>query len=187
MVTRAWHIVAAIALVGAVDLARSLVPTPAPVVGPGAAAALDPLDVAGATVLVEDADGARACVLRQGRHRCGAKGWQYVGPRELKVGGARAECVWAHPLDGATIVVRYPQVSSSAGSPRSLAFGIADRVSRKGGPVDVDVTFAGETIHHVHPRRAGWSRVTLPEGAGPLTLAISAEKVGQRHLCYRFE
>ena len=188
MVTRVRLIVAAVVLVGVVDLARALAPGEAPIAKLEAMEdAGDAADIARARVSVTDAAGERACVLRGGRHSCGAKGWQYVGDKEMKIAGKRERCVWAHPIAGATTSIHYPSVVSSEGAPRAIAFGLADKVSRKGGPVDVDVTFGGETTRHVHPARRGWTRFSLGEGSGPLTLAISAEKTGQRHFCFRIE
>lgn len=184
--TKAW-VVGLVALAG-VDVARSAWPTRPPEMTPDAFAALrDPLDPMAALVTVTDADGERACARREDRHQCGPKGWQYVGRKKMKVAGKRKTCIWAHPLDGATTRVTYPSVRSTKDAPLTLRFGLADRVSRKGGPVEVEVAFAGETTTHTHAPHRGWSRVALGEGSGPLRIAISADEVGQRHFCFRFD
>ncbi len=184
--TQMW--VAGIVVLAGVDMARAALPSRPPEVSSDAfAALLDPLDPMAARVTVTDADGERACARREDRHQCGPKGWQYVGSKTMKVAGKREACVWAHPLGGTMTQVTYPSVRSTKREPLEVRFGLADRVSRKGGPVDVEVVFSGKTTSHTHTPHRGWSRVALGEGSGPLSIRISAEKVGQRHFCFRID
>ncbi|MFU8806891.1 MAG: hypothetical protein ACNA8W_23995, partial [Bradymonadaceae bacterium] len=78
--------------------------------------------IASARVVLRDEDGAiTPCApYRNGRFQCGEARWRYVGPRTVRIGGKDEDCIWAHPIDKATIVITYPMTPVTTSDGRRL-------------------------------------------------------------------
>lgn len=118
---------------------------------------------------------------------CDAPGWAGVEYRRPKVGGDRERCIWAHPLKGRTIAVDFGPIAPPDRGPYRLRTGLRDRIASGGGPVDVDVRFGSEELEFQHKSEKGWRVRDLPEidEPAPLRVEVSADRVGQRHFCFR--
>jgi hypothetical protein len=60
----------------------------------------------------EPRSAARSCAPDGEKLACGPSPWQWVGPTQMEVGGARRSCIWAHPRAGHVLSLL---VSSAAG------------------------------------------------------------------------
>lgn len=118
---------------------------------------------------------------------CDDPGWAGVEYRRPKIGGDRERCIWAHPLKGRTIAVDFGPIAPLKNGPYRLRTGLRDRIASGGGPVDVAVRFGSEEIDFQHKSEKGWRVRELPEieEPTPLRIEVSADRVGQRHFCFR--
>lgn len=66
-------------------------------------------------VYLKSEEDKRECVKEKGIYRCGEMGWQYVGLADVDVNGQKAECIWAHPIGGKTIVIESEIIPKIAG------------------------------------------------------------------------
>jgi hypothetical protein len=121
--------------------------------------------------------------------------WLHAAPRVLRIGGADAECVWAHPTAGGSVILAIPgQPAAPPGRALVLrvAAGLTDDAVRgtpDGAPVSVALTQRGRSLAHLAvPNRVGWVRaeVDLEAGAGA-ELVVTAPRDGRRHHCVRAE
>lgn len=145
-----------------------------------------------ATVEVEDRAGrTRRCPREpDGAHQCGDAGWTRIGTRQLTVDGQREECIWAHPIDGKTLRIHYPDLTVPVGD-EGLEFRTALRDAAVGIGTDVDfeIHVGDDTTSHRHIDRIGWQSTPLPavDKPRPLTVEVTASEVGRRHVCFGFE
>ncbi|MBA2663740.1 MAG: hypothetical protein H0U74_15745 [Bradymonadaceae bacterium] len=157
---------------------------------PGGIALPNLPQIAAATVVLRAEDGSeKPCsTYRNGRFQCRKPGWSYVGQAKVRVAGKSESCIWAHPLQDATIIVAYPSTQPTEGRKLVLETALTDGSVGGGHPVDVRVSFGTKNITHVHPDRKGWTRKTIPrsDDAAALTVEVSAAHTGRRHFCYRF-
>ena len=146
-----------------------------------------------ATVEVVDREGqSRVCPRdAEGAHQCGDAGWTRVRPRQTTVDAQRVECIWSHPLEGKTLRIRFPGVTTVGpdGERLRLKTGLRDQAVGDGGSVDFEAQIAGHTNSHRHTDRRGWQSTTLPGVTDPheLVVEVSASDVGRRHVCFRFD
>ena len=144
-----------------------------------------------ARVDVESQDGqVRTCHREaDGARQCGDAGWTRVRPREITIDGDASRCIWAHPLDGETLRIHYPEATPIDTDGRRLIVetGLRDEVVDNNMDVDVRIRAGDRTTTHRHRDRRGWQSVDVPavDGTIPLTIEITADDVGRRHFCYR--
>lgn len=129
----------------------------------------------------------------QQRHSCpGLPEWMYVGVQELPVGGARTRCVWAHPIGGGVVSVRWPRplLLDELRLELALTDGAADNA--RASAVDAELLVDDSSLAHLtkSPGRRGFSSVLVPVGpaarsAAALELRITTANDGQRHTCFR--
>jgi hypothetical protein len=136
--------------------------------------------------------------LRQGgrsiaRGRSGASGWQgpdhvEVARRECRLGGGRWSAAFAHPMSGAVLSIRWPDVELGD---RLLALGgIEDpAVTWSHAPVTVDVEIAGQSAGQMDiANRPGvsWNVFDTRRWAGQkaeVTLRVTTSNDAQRWAC----
>lgn len=147
-----------------------------------------------ARVATIDARGHRRPCPKQGRRfQCAKPGWSHVGWHDdVRVQGSPSRCIWAHPLDGRTISVTFPDVTLPAQTPVALATALDDRaVSGRGGAVSVEVRAGAHSWSTRHPDQRGWRTLRLDglqaSYEGPVDVRISARRTGRRHFCFRWE
>lgn len=180
----------ALVLLASVELIQALA-SPRP---PGAAARTPGAPtLATATVEVIDTKGhASPCARAAGmRYQCDTFEWAYVGPTTKNIGGRRTPCIWAHPLEGRTIRMTFPNVTSPGVNkkPRAVAFALVDEAVGTGHAIPITARLGDTPVkRHNHPDARGWRIVTLPtiQGAAPLVIEIQGKHTGRRHLCMRF-
>jgi hypothetical protein len=121
------------------------------------------------------------------RFACRKPGWAHVHRTDVRVRGNETSCIWSHPIENATTIIDFGRVAPTEDG-RRIETALDDRVAGEPGDVDVEITWGDRTIDHRHRSEKGWQRVSLPEADEPqrLTVAISAERVGRRHFCFRF-
>lgn len=121
------------------------------------------------------------------RFACRQPGWAHVHRTDVRVRGNETPCIWSHPIENATTVIDFGRVSPTDGG-RRIETALDDNVAGEPGDVDVEITWGDQTLDHRHRSEKGWQRVSLPEAdqPRPLTVAVSAERVGRRHFCFRF-
>jgi hypothetical protein len=134
-------------------------------------------------------DGSPSRCTRVGinRFRCSDAGWGFVGPNTLTVSGRKQRCIWAHPLRGATTIISYGDVDPASIEDLEIWTALDDGVAEAGGPVDVTVRWGGARSEIRHPPEQGWQKTSVKKPPAPATfeLRIRANRVGQRHFCYR--
>lgn len=146
-----------------------------------------------AVVEVMDADGQpRTCARdARGAHQCGDRGWTRVRRRDLTVDGERQSCIWAHPMEDRVVRIRFSGVTTAGtdGERLWLQTALRDSAVGTGEPVDFDLRVDNATLFHRHQDRTGWQSTVLPvvDEPGELTIDISAERPGRRHICFRFQ
>lgn len=144
-----------------------------------------------AEVTVADEDGADRCPrIGLDRFSCAPPSWADVRYRELSVGGSDERCIWVHPLENRTIRVDYGRLSPDLLADLELRTALADKVVGEPGAVRVELSVGDETESSDHPPdQKGWRTRELPGPDSPsrLAVAISAERVGRRHFCFRFD
>lgn len=181
----------ALVLLASVELIQALLsPTPPAALRrePGAPSLRD------ASVEVIDARGHTKPCPRTGpeRFQCDTPEWAHVGPTTKTIGGRRVACIWAHPLEGRTIRMTFPRVTSPGDDkkPRAVAFALVDAAVGTGHPIAITARLGDTPVkRHTHPDARGWRRVTLPtiKGAAPLVIEIQGKNTGRRHLCMRLQ
>jgi len=125
--------------------------------------------------------------LQLERFACAPPGWSHVRRRGVSIGGDKSSCIWSHPIEETRIVVDFgPVEARSNGRSYRVRTGLADGIADEPGAVEVDIRVGNRRLDHRHRPERGWQR-TQPleiEGAAPLTVAVSAERVGRRHFCF---
>lgn len=145
-----------------------------------------------ATVETEDADDTVEPCRREagGHHQCGDAGWTRVGERQITVDGDPTHCIWAHPMNNRTVRVRF-RSPSTADDERQLVLmtALRDAAVGTGAPVDFEIHVDHRSTSHRHHDRTGWQSVSVPDvdGTEELIVEVSADDVGRRHTCFRFE
>jgi hypothetical protein len=128
------------------------------------------------------------------RHLCeGLPEWMFVGEQEHQVGGRRERCVWAHPVTGGEVAVRWERPTLLSGLSLSLALTDAAADNRAGAAVKAELRLGGRPIGEVtrEPGRRGFAHKTFAVGSeaapaeGALELVLSTPDDGQRHTCFR--
>jgi hypothetical protein len=140
-------------------------------------------------VEVVSTDGtARPCSpMSFGRMRCGAHPWEFVGVVSVPVRGRNERCVWAHPIEGASLRFTMP-VGSDGGTVTGRA-GFADSALGPGrsGKATLAVKAGEAAIASVERDRVqGFAtfRAELPAEARELVFEVSSEAVGAAHFCF---
>lgn len=145
------------------------------------------LDLARARVWTRR-DGEKRPCPRTGleRFRCDNPNWSRVEWRDIKIGGSKKRCIWSHPIRGRHIVIDFGTVAPVEAGYR-IETAIADHVANKPAPVTVTLERNGREKTISHGKGKGWQRADVPEPTRPgrLTVDVYAEKVGQRHFCFR--
>jgi hypothetical protein len=129
------------------------------------------------------------CARDGDRLRCSDRSWNHVAATELRIGGVRTRCVWAHPRATRPLSVTF---ADTPGGDWILRHGLADSAvdaARDGASVRVDVTASGQLLGSgLQPNRKGWFLFRGPRAApGDLTATISAPRDGARHFCFDLE
>lgn len=120
----------------------------------------------------------------------GEADWLYLAPRTLRVAGASADCVWAHPTTGGLVVIELPAEQVPPGRRLNLMLEAALDDSAVGGdgvPVENLVRQGDRDLGKVTvPNRSGWFRGSFQLTPGePVQIRISAVHDGRRHHCIR--
>jgi hypothetical protein len=120
----------------------------------------------------------------------GEADWLYLSPRTLRVSGASADCVWAHPTTGGIVVIELPVELVPEGRRVSLILEAALDDSAVGGdgvPVENLIRQGERELGRVIvPNRVGWFRGTFElEPGQPVEIRISTANDGRRHHCVR--
>ncbi|MEW5852294.1 MAG: hypothetical protein AB2A00_26120 [Myxococcota bacterium] len=124
---------------------------------------------------------------RAQRWNCpGMDEWNFVGPRELPVGGAGRSCIWAHPVTDATLSITFPSVA--LGRALRLGHGLADGAAGLEGAADVNVrlTAGAASRSVVHANAPGWVEDKLETAAGStsdVVVEVTTDHDGARHFC----
>lgn len=124
------------------------------------------------------------------RFSCAPPGWADVRYRQVSVGGSEESCIWVHPLENRTIGIDYGRLAPETLSSLELQTALADKVVGEPGAVRVELTVGDTTRSFDHPPdKRGWRTESLPEPDEParLEVAISADRVGRRHFCFRLD
>lgn len=98
------------------------------------------------------------------RFRCGPDGWMQVGRAVARVGGRTTSCLWAHPQEGRSLRITFPDVPLGA--------------TLRGTAALIDGTGAGDDVN-IEVRVGGESAgsVRVPgKGGAPTELAIVTER-----------
>ena len=127
---------------------------------------------------------------RFGSWGCGLEDWLWVGPTEQFFRGQPRECIWAHPTDGAELVIRFTDVPN--GSRLAGRYGIADSGAdmEDGAPVSMVVRAGEEERRVVAQNRHGMFSYHLALSSEPgvdtidIEFIISSEPAGRRHFCF---
>ncbi|MCA9522221.1 MAG: hypothetical protein KC609_14675 [Myxococcales bacterium] len=130
--------------------------------------------------------------FEKGRFLCPHQGWSWVGPYETRVGGVHVPCIWAHPVTGKVVRIRFvgvPRGTSIAG-----IYGIADSgfPGRRpfGAPVELDLFADGKKLSTLTSRtRPGYDSfdVRLPAGTSKtmdVEFRIHTKRDARRHFCF---
>ena len=161
---------------------------------PDSATARDLSDVlASAEVEVERGGETVHCAWSAGaqRHECpGLPAWVHVGVEALPVGGRTERCTWAHPVTGATVVVRFAATRLLGALTLELALtdGAADNATL--APVHAALLVDGAPVLDLDkpPGRRGFVREATSTGTAndaQVELRITTPSDGQRHTCFR--
>lgn len=135
-------------------------------------------------VVVEDGEEAE-CPWSADRFDCLDAPWTYVGETQQTFEGQPHRCVWAHPIEDATLRIELP---AADGADRLVGwYGLTDYAvsTPDGGPVTLRVE-TSERTRTVRVRQiAGRIPLDLPLGDdGTATLRVSSRTPGVRHLCF---
>lgn len=120
------------------------------------------------------------------RFDCPDADWTWVGDSTEVFAGEPFRCVWAHPVDDAELVIRFPEVT---GTHVTGWYGLTDYAVSipDGGPVRMTLEAGDESDRFRAHRQTGRRslRFALPEDyTGPLEMRISASRPGVRHFCW---
>lgn len=121
----------------------------------------------------------------------GQADWLYAAPRELRIDGADARCVWAHPTTGGAVVLEIPPPPQPTSGHRlevEVASALTDdavRMTGDGATVRTRVVQAAKSLGQlVRDNRIGWKRARYSVAAGqPIRLEVTAARDGRRHHC----
>ncbi len=115
--------------------------------------------------------------------------WDTVCQSKQKSGGELRDCLWAHPVDNADLLITYPQVQ--LGSAISGATGITDLAARYRTTSVYFQVYVDDlkVLDQTHENRQGWNefRVDTSQWAGEshdVTFRISCENERWRHFCF---
>ena len=125
------------------------------------------------------------------RHVCpGLPEWVHVGVEELPVGGRAQRCTWAHPVTGATLVVRFAAARLLGALALELALtdGAADNATL--APVHAALLVNGAPLLDLDkpPGKRGFVRDVTTTGApndAQVELRLTTQNDRQRHTCLR--
>lgn len=128
-----------------------------------------------------------------GKHVCpGLPSWMHVGEENVATKGKNERCIWAHPISGGKVSVRFQGVT--VGEKLVLSHALADSAMRnqRGAPVTASV-FVGGTLlgRDAKQNRAGFDAKTLvvPEGQRGknknVRVEVTTRDDGARHYCFR--
>lgn len=145
--------------------------------------------LAAAEVLVVPTDGSEAypCPWDGERFNCPGGDWLYVGPHVASFGGQSHRCIWSHPVQGATLRIRYPHIEG--GDSVTGWFGLTDYAAgiRDMDRVHVEVRASNSSrrfaVHRQRGRRELDWTMSRPL-SGPLEIEISSPNAAVRHLCW---
>ncbi len=149
--------------------------------------------LARARVWVEHEDSRRDCVAApDGRWRCSALEWNYVGPEILEIADEPRAVIWAHPVAGEDLVLEFEGVplgralTIGAGfSPIAVAYG--------GAPVALEVEADGRTLmRRFYPARPTLARdrietPSLAGGVHRVRFKVTTMDDRVRHFCFTAE
>ena len=152
--------------------------------------------LAGAQVSVESSVGAiTRCKWDRvkARHVCpGLPGWMHVGEEDVVTEQKRERCVWAHPISGGKVSIRFE--GTTVGPALTLAHALADSAmsNKSGAPVTASVFVDGKLIgRDAKQNRAGFDTRTFkvpPAQQGTkknVSVEITTRDDGARHYCFR--
>ena len=135
---------------------------------------------------------ATRCAPERGdRYQCSEATWNYVGPESYRVGGEFRQCLWAHPVEGAILRVRFPGVTLK----RRLVghHGLLDDAVQgfpAGAPVTLEVFVGGEKkLTQVRSNTTGWEGFSVDTSAlagrtAELRFQITTPSAAGRHYCF---
>jgi hypothetical protein len=146
-----------------------------------------------ASVWIDEPMGRRHCSSwQQGRWRCSAAYWNYVGREILEIGEEPRAVIWAHPVPSGTLTIHYPDVP--LGSALDLATGFDSAALRYGGsPVTLAVEIDGREVRRLEQRPVpGFFRLRIEtrefRGAGhAVTFKVTTPNERWRHFCFAAE
>ena len=128
----------------------------------------------------------------EGRWRCSAAPWNYVGRAIFELADEPRAVIWAHPVNQATLTVEFEQVPF--GQAITVAAGLTAEAARAGGaPVELAVEAAGRPVLR---RSYGSDDRFLPERVdtrplagtvGRVTFSITTSDDRMRHFCFSAE
>lgn len=125
--------------------------------------------------------------------RHGANTVERVFEDILSSAGEKRKLFWAHPFEGGTLAVAFPDVSPGKGI--RITYGLADGRNRLRGASEVNFrVYSGDAriFKAEVPEAEGWQSVVissdqLPQGKQPLVFLVSADDVTSRFFCFGFE
>ena len=147
-----------------------------------------------ATVAIEPSQGEVCSAWDGRRHPCSSAEWVWVGPAQHTVSGQELPCVWAHPVAGRELVVRFDDVP--AGATRIEGFSaLFDSAFQGGGRSEATVTLRvlwnGQPLgEHLNPAEpdAHVFGFDLPNGSdnslNELEFRIFTADDARRHFCF---
>ncbi len=132
------------------------------------------------------------CPRQRDRFVCSkSHSWNFVGPVSHRIDGQFRRCLWAHPVDGGKLQVRFGKIELG----RALVghHGLLDDAVRShptGAPVQLEVAVeGGERRAFTRPNGLGWAhfRLDTQKLAGKradVTFTVTARRAGGRHYCF---
>lgn len=147
-----------------------------------------------ATVTIEPSQGDVCSTWDGRRHQCSSAEWVWVGPAQQPVGGQDLPCVWAHPVAGRELVVRFDDVPADATRIEGFS-ALFDSAFQGGGRSEAAVTLRvlwnGQQLgEHINPAQAdahpfGFDLPAASNSrANDLEFRIFAENDARRHFCF---
>jgi hypothetical protein len=144
-----------------------------------------------ASVWIERNGAKEACRWQRGRWQCSDRSWNYVGPVSYRLDDQFRRCAWAHPVEGAKLIIEFSNVQLK----RAVVgyHGVLDQAVQ-GFPGGAPVTLAIEVGDQLRqqfssPNRKGWNRWSVDTAAligkaGKVRLTISTDRAAGRHYCF---
>ncbi len=115
---------------------------------------------------------------------CGPDEWNYVGPATPTLRSRPFSCVWAHPIEGEELRIRWDNL----GGPGLLdiRFAVVDSgITADSSPVDVEIHTGDVEPTELATRTDGRQRRHRAQvGAGALEIRVSAADTSRRHFCF---